>query len=175
MRPSDERGAVRLKRPESYFDMLAVILTPLGAFFALLGILGRFVPLPMRGGESWVFLPAGLALLAAGGLCALLARARRRRTARLRAEGRAVPGRVVSVKEHVWVNWNTGSLAPRRRSPWTVRCEYLWEGEPYFTASALLWDRPRESGRRPAVYVDPQNPRRAWVDPESLEYERTMR
>ena len=163
------------KRPQSYLDMLAMIVTPLGALFVLLGLLGQFVPLPMRGGESWMFLPAGLALLAAGGLCALCSRVRRRRSARLRSEGRAVPGRVVSVKEHVWVNWNTGSLAPRRRSPWSAECEYQWEGQTRTVRTSLLWDRPREGGRRPAVYVDPQHPRRAWVDPASLEYERTMR
>ena len=141
-------------RPNSRAELCAWVLGLMGAFFLLFG---------------GAFLPIGAALLAAGGGCALACLARRRSQARLRREGTAVSGTVRSVRHHIFVTWNTQSFVnvPGRNSPWSAVCGYTWGGRDYTVAAGLLWGEPQE-GAEVLVWLDPDRPGRAFVDPDSV-------
>ena len=160
---------MNLKKPAGNLEIVTLVLDCLGICFLLLGLLGTAVPIPMRSGESWMFAVMGLVLLFAAFPCLLLVRARARRNHELRRLGRPVPGRVIRVRHHIWTS--LGSRGLRRRHPWTVLCEYRWEGQTYTAGSIFLWERPLETGQAPKIFLDQDNPRRAFVDPDSLKYE----
>ena len=159
-----------MKEPKSVWEILAPILLILGALFALLGALGLAgISIPMRSGLQEDFFLIGAGLLAAGGLCALAAWGKRRRQTWLRENGRAVPGEVTAVRHHTTINY--GAVKGRRRSPWSVECRYTWDGQTYTARTPLLWEKPAKGGQRPLVYLDPERPRRAAVDPDSVRME----
>ncbi len=162
-----------MKPPRFFRTFPAVVLLALGTVFTLLGALGvSAVPIPMRSGEAWMFLPIGLVLLAAGVVLALSVRRTKRLQVRLRAEGVPVPGRVTAIRYHRYTSYGTDpDFVAYKRSPWTVSCEYQWEGQTYTVRSSLLWQRPCAEGQQPAVYVDPNHPKKAFLDPGSLQYE----
>ena len=56
-----------MRRPNSYWELLTLVLAALGGLFLLLGLWGSAFSLPMRGGEAWMFAPLGLWLLSAAG------------------------------------------------------------------------------------------------------------
>lgn len=160
-----------MKPPKSYEALLAFILLILGGVFTLLGLAGNILSIPMRSGDTQDFALWGLPLLVFGAGLLLWTRRRERGWDRLRAEGRAVPGKLVpEATRHHWYT-SFGSDGLRKRSPWTVLCIYQWEGRTYSVRSQFLWQKPWETGQQPTVYLDPLNPKRAWVDPDSLQYE----
>ena len=139
-------------RPNSRAELCAWVLGLMGAFFLLFGGAVLLWDIPVGGaGPDWAFLPIGAALLAAGGGCALACLARRRSQARLRREGTAVSGTVRSV----------------RNSPWSAVCGYTWGGRDYTVSTGLLWGEPQE-GAEVLVWLDPDRPGRAFVDPDSV-------
>lgn len=162
-----------MKPPRFACTIVAAVLLALGAVFTLLGALGAFaVPIPTRSGEAWMFLPPGLILLAAGVVLVLSLGRTKRLQARLRAEGVPVPGRVTAIRHHKYTSYGTDpDFVGYKRSPWTVSCEYQWEGQTYTVRSALLWDKPRAGDQQPTVYLDPNHPKQSFLDPESLQYE----
>ena len=160
-----------MKPPKSYESLLAVILLILGGVFTLLGLAAEVLPLPMRGGEPQDFALWGLSLLLFGAGLLWYARRRERVWARLRTEGRAVQGKLVpeATRRHWYTGWGSDGL--RKRNPWTVMCIYRWEERTYSVRSQFLWCKPGDFEQRPTVYLDPLDPRRAWIDPETLAYE----
>lgn len=160
-----------MKPPKSYESLLAVILLILGGVFTLLGLAAEVLPLPMRGGEPRGFALWGLPLLLFGAGLLWYARRRERLWARLRTEGRAVQGKLVpeATRRHWYTSWGSSGL--RKRNPWTVMCIYRWEERTYCVRSQFLWRKPGGFEQRPTVYLDPLDPRRAWIDPETLVYE----
>ena len=160
-----------MKPPKSYEALLAFLLLLLGGIFTLLGLIGAVLTLPMRSGDAQDFALWGLPLLLFG--AGLLWYARRRECvwSRLRTEGRAVPGQLVpqATRRHWYTSWGRDGL--RKRNPWTVMCIYHWEGRTYSVRSQFLWREPSQTGQSPTVYLDPLNPQRAWMDPETLIYE----
>ena len=152
-----------MKRPDSISALTAAVLGLLGAAFGLLGLAGV---------ERDSFLP--LALLSLGTALAFRLRAlalRRRRDA-LRARGVRVEGRVAEARWYWWCPWGF-QLSPtdgRSSSPWAAVCRYRWAGEEFTCVSGLLWRRPLP-GSRVAVWLDPERPRRAWPDPDTLTLE----
>ena len=161
-----------MRRPASYWEMLTLVLAALGGLFLLLGLWGSAVSMPMRGGSAWLFVPQGLWLLSAAGLCAALAAWQGLVRSRLLRGGTPVRGTVLSVKHHTLVTWNTSSLTsfPGKNSPWTLRCRYTWEGRDYTVTTPFLWNKPREGVQEPVIYLDPRHPRRAAVDVDSLTF-----
>ena len=161
-----------MRRPNSYWELLTLILAVLGGLFLLLGLWGSVSSLPMRGGDAWMFAPLGLWLLSDAGLCAVLAAWRNLIRSRLLRSGTPVRGQVLSVKHHILVTWNTASCTnfPGKNSPWTLRCRYTWEGRDYTVTTPFLWDRPKAGLQAPVIYVDPRRPRRAAVDVDSLTF-----
>lgn len=159
-----------MKRPNSLFSVWAQALVVLGAVFCILGFASFVRPIPMRSGEAWMFLFAGLPLLLCGGVCALLAQRKRSVNARLRAEGVPVSGRVRSVKHHRFAAVKTIDFRSRRgrTSHWSVLCEYTWEGRTYTVRSGLLWSKPGDGEQHPVIYLDPQHPKNAFVAPDSI-------
>ena len=141
-----------MKPPKSYESLLAFILLILGGVFTLLGLAAEVLPLPMRGGEPRDFALWGLPLLLFGAGLLWYARRRERLWAR-----------------HWYTSWGSGGL--RKRNPWTVMCIYRWEERTYCVRSQFLWRKPGGFEQRPTVYLDPLDPRRAWIDPETLAYE----
>ena len=158
-----------LKRPASRLEIVSLVLGGLGLFFVLLYGLGLVVSIPMRDGEPWMFGAAGFLLLFSAFFCVIIARRQGRQREDLRAGGWPVQGRIVGMTCHTSVNYGC------RRHPWTVLCEYRYEGQTYTVRSTFLWDRPRESGQTPKAFLDQSRPQRAWVDPGSLQYERKTR
>lgn len=156
-----------MKAPKSYPSLLALLFLILGGVFSLLGLL----PLPMRSGSARRFLIGGLPLLLAGILLLWYARKTERSWERLRAEGQSVPGQMApeATRFHWYTHWGSDGL--RKRSPWTVLCVYCWEGRIYSVRSQFLWRQPRQIGQHPTVYLDSRNPKRAWIDPDTLAYE----
>ncbi len=161
-----------MRPPDSCAGLTALVLGALGAAFTLLGLVGEAAAIPMRGGQASDFLPFGLILLAAGGVCLCADRRKKAARARLLAEGRPVTGRIADVRHHLLINYNIQPFTalPRRNSPWTALCKYQWEGQTYLIRSPLLWSRPRE-GARVTVYLDPRRPKRAAVDLDSVPIE----
>ena len=159
-----------MERPNTISGLCVILFGMLGAAFTILGLLFWVMAVPIRGGPSWAFLPVGLL---AWLLCLAFSAASRRREARrarLRAEGVAVPGEILSVDRLAWINWNPSTLWnwPGGHSPWRLRCAYRYGGERYQVKSDLLWREPVRSGWRPTVYLDPGNPRRAVVDLDTV-------
>ena len=157
-------------RPNSRAELCAWVLGLMGAFFLLFGGAALLWDIPVGGaGPDWAFLPIGAALLVAGGGCALACLARRRSQARLRREGTVVSGTVRSVRHHIFVTWNTQSFVnvPGRNSPWSAVCGYTWGGRDYTVSTGLLWGEPQE-GAEVLVWLDPDRPGRAFVDPDSV-------
>lgn len=159
----------RKSGPESQVDIAALVLLTLSALFSLLGLLGCAIPLPMKDGEAQAFLPVGLALLTAGGACALWAGHRKAKRARLLAEGQPVPGEILEIRHHIFITWNDGGAfcAPGKNSPWSLLCRYVWEDRAYTVRSPLLWQEPVRSGLV-IIYLDPERPGRAAVDLDSV-------
>lgn len=154
-----------MKRPNSFPALWALLLSLIGGGLFLFGLVYTVFSLPMRSGSSWAILLTGGAFLIAGGACALLARRRSRQQTRLREHGTAVPGRSVRVKRHSFVTWNE---TPGSRSPWSVWCEYDYEGRAYTVRSGFFWTKPSEYDQHPLVYLDPERPQRAVLDPDSI-------
>lgn len=162
-----------MRPPRCYEALLGWILLILGGVFTLLGLIGEAVSMPVRNGKAGDFALWGLPLLLFGAGLLWYARRRERGWARLRTEGRAVPGRLIpeGTRRHWYVSFGSDGLY--KRSPWSVMCVYRWEGRTYSVRSQFLWQKPRDGEQRPTVYLDPLDPRRAWVDPETLEYDKT--
>lgn len=160
-----------MKRPDGYPDIIALVFAWLGIAFTLLGLIGLAIPYPMRSGERWMFGVMGVALILAAVPFILTARRQRRLREELRRLGWPVRGRVVSVKCHDFVHWTSGGF--NILSPWTVLCEYQYEGQSYTVRSTFLWDKP--VGKTVKIFLDQLHPERAWVDPKSLQYKLTLR
>ena len=158
-----------MRPPDTYAGLLALVLGALGAVFTLLGLVGEAVAIPMRGGQASDFLPFGLTFLLAGGVCLCADRRKKAARARLLAEGRRVEGRIIAVKHHLFVTFNTRDFInfPGRHSPWTILCAYTWAGQHYAVRSPFLWQEPIE-GKPVDIYLDPARPKRAAVDPDSV-------
>ena len=56
---------------------------------------------------------------------------------------------------------------PGRNSPWSAVCGYTWGGRDYTVSTGLLWGEPQE-GAEVLVWLDPDRPGRAFVDPDSV-------
>ena len=161
-----------MRPPSSFSALFAQIFIPIGIFFALLGLIGTLISFPMKNGEPWVFLPIGVFLFLLGFICALDAVWSKSRRTRLLTQGQAVQGTIISVKHHVFVNWNINSFTtiPGKNSPWSLRCWYTWQGRDFTIRSPLLWHCPCK-GQSPTIYVNPQRPSQAVVDSDSIRYE----
>ena len=160
-----------MRPPDSRSALCAVVFGFLGAAFLILGVVFGGLGLPVRGASSgWAFLPIGGVCLLIGLVCALAVRRRHRRERRLQSAGVAVPGTIVQVHHHIFINWNLEhfSSRPGRNSPWSVRCTYEYEGRTYGMNSGLLWREPAPGFQHPTVYVDPGCPKRAFVDRDTI-------
>ena len=158
--------------PRSMAGLLTVLLTGMGAVFALIGAVFVGLGVPVKGGSPWFFVTLGLVLLGAGGVCALVQSRQRREQKRLRTEGVPLPGRVLEVQRHPFITWNVDNFVtlPGQHSPWTLRCAYTLDGREYTVSSGFLWQEPLADSPGLTVYADPARPRRAWVDPDTLRY-----
>lgn len=156
-----------LRRPASRLEMVVIVLDALAAVFLLLFGLLKLFTIPMRGGEPWMFGVTGLLLLFAAIPCTVIARRQGRRRKWLRRSGFPAQGRVIKVTCHRCVNYGN------QRHPWTVLCQYRYEGETYMVRSTFLWEEPAGSAAK--IFLDQERPGRAWVDPESLQYEMRSR
>ena len=157
--------------PEFLSKLLALVLGGIGAAFVLLGGLFTWMDLPVRGGGGWTFSTLGLFLLVAAGLCLVWYRRRKALCRRLQERGVRVESIGCSVEKWVWITWNVRSLTniPGENSPWVVRCRYIWGGKTYTVTSGLLWTQPAPV-QYPVIYVDPEHPRRAYLDPDTLSF-----
>ena len=155
-----------LRRPASRLEIVTIVLSALAVFFALLFGLGYVIAIPMRSGEPWMLGVTGLLLLFAAMPCLWIAQLQGRRREWLRRGGFPVQGRVVNSTCHVTVSY--GSVGTRKRHPWTVLCEYRYEGRTYTARSTFLWDEP--AGSTAKIFLDRDRPGQAWVDPRSLEH-----
>ena len=160
------------RTPGSMAGLLAVVLTGMGAVFALIGAAFLGLGVPVKGGSPWFFAALGLVLLGAGGACALVRSRQRREQRRLRSEGVPLPGRVLEIQRHPFITWNVDNFVtlPGQHAPWTLRCGYTLDGREYIVSSGLLWQEPLAHSPGLTVYADPTRPRRAWVDPDTLRY-----
>lgn len=158
-----------MKAPRTYEALLGWILLILGGVFTLIGLAGTALSLPMKSGDAWEFALFGLPLLLFGAGLLLYARKKERDWDYLRTEGRALRGELVpeATRCHWYVSFGSDGL--HKRHPWSVMCIYRWENRTYSVRSEFLWRKPGETNQRPTVYIDLLDPRRAWVDPESLE------
>lgn len=158
--------------PSSFSGLFSRILIPMGIFFSLLGLIGALMSFPMKNGEAWFFFPIGIILLFLGCVCALFTVWSKGYRNRLLSQGQAVQGTIISVRHYMFINWNITSLTtiPGKNAPWLMKCHYTWEGEDYAVRSPLLWNRPCE-GQFPTIYIDPDRPNLAVVDPDSIRYE----
>ena len=96
-----------MRPPNSISALCAMTFGLLGAAFVVIGTLYGCLGVSIRGAASaWGFLPIGVVCLLIGLVCALAVRRRRRREGRLRSAGIAVPGTIVQVRHHVFINWN---------------------------------------------------------------------
>lgn len=160
------------RAPRSMAGLLTVLLTGMGAVFALIGAAFVGLGVSVKGGSPWFFVTLGLVLLGAGGVCALVQSRQRREQKRLRTEGVPLPGRVLEVQRHPFITWNVDNFVtlPGQHSPWTLRCAYTLDGREYTVSSGFLWQEPLADSPGLTVYADPARPRRAWVDPDTLRY-----
>ena len=152
------------RRPASRLEIVIIVLDALSVTFLLIGGSGMLITIPMRHGEPGFFALIGLSLLLAAIPCTGIAQLQGRRREWLRCSGFPVQGRVVRVTHHPSVSYGN------QRHPWTVLCEYRYEGRTYTARSTFLWDKPEKQTAR--VYLDQQRPGQAWVDPKSLEYDK---
>ena len=157
---------------KSVSGLCALLFGLIGGAFVLMGAVFGLLKVPVRGAvhSGWAFVPLGLAGLLLALACAGLACRRHRREASLRAAGVPVAGAVVQVRKYWWINWNTDSFVnwPGKCSPWVVRCSYEYQGQTYQVNSCLLWREPAPGEQRPVVYVDPNCPRLAFVDADTI-------
>ena len=151
-----------LRRPASRLELVTIVLSGLSFVFLLIFGLGCIITIPMRSGEPWMLGVIGLLLLFAAIPCTLIAQLQGRRREWLRCGGFPVQGRVVKVRRHLSVNYGS------QRHPWTVLCQYRYEGQTYTVRSTFLWTQP--AGQKVKIFLDPERPGQAWVDPKSLEY-----
>ncbi len=137
---------------KSVSGLCALLFGLIGGAFVLMGAVFGLLKVPVRGAvhSGWAFVPLGLACL--------------------RAAGIPVAGAVVQVRKYWWINWNTDSFVnwPGKCSPWVARCSYEYQGQTYQVNSCLLWREPAPGEQRPVVYVDPNCPRLAFVDADTL-------
>ncbi len=161
-----------LRRPASRLEIVTIVLVALSVVFLLIGGLGMVVTIPMKSGEPWMLGLSGLALMFVAMPCMLIIHWQGRRREQLRCGGFPVPGRVVKMTCHISVSYGSGA-GVRKRHPWTVWCEYRYEGQTYTVRSTFLWDEP--AGTTAKVFLDQLHPERAWVDPKSLQYKLTLR
>ena len=152
-----------LRRPASRLEIVTIVLTALAVVFLVLFGLMYVIAIPMRSGEPWMFGLTALLLMFAAMPCMLVTNFQGRRREYLRCGGFPVQGQVREVTYHRFVNYGN------QRHPWTVLCEYKYEGRTYAVRSTFLWREP--VGAAAKVYLDQERPGQAWVDPESLEYE----
>ena len=160
-----------MRPPDSISALCAMTFGLLGAAFVVIGALFGCLGVSIRGAaSSWAFLPIGVVCLLIGLVCALAVRRRRRRERWLQSAGVAVPGTIVQVHHHIFINWNLEHFSswPGRNSPWSVRCTYEYEGRTNGVDSGLLWKEPAPGHQHPTVYVDPTRPKRAWVDLDTV-------
>ena len=159
-----------MRPPRCYEALLGFLFLVMGGVFSLLGLVDFFLSIPMRSGDAHVFLVGGLPMLLAGGFLLWKARQMERTWERLRTEGRAVSGELVpeATRHHWYTGWGSDGL--HKRHPWTVLCIYRWEGRTYSVRSQFLWQEPAAGRQHPTVWLDPMAPKRAWVDPGSLQY-----
>ena len=145
-----------MKNPKTMEGLLAMLLLVLGGVFAVCGglvLLGVMTPSarsqiqdPVVLGSVFAALGAGMAAVG-GALCAA-ARAKRRRDARIFAEGQRSNATVERVRLQGFVRWN-------RRSPYRIGYVYAFEGQERHAQSNLLWEKPAVSaGDRIEIYVD---------------------
>lgn len=160
-----------LRRPASRLEIVTIVLSALAAVFGLIFGLTHIIAIPMRGGEPWMLGVTGLLLLFAALLCTLIVQLQGRRREWLRCSGFPVQGRVVRTTCHVTVSY--GTVGARKRRPWTVLCEYQYEGQTYTVRSTFLWDEP--VGQTAKIFLDQDRPQQAWVDPSSLQYQIKLR
>lgn len=161
-----------MRQPPKFFSqLLALVLGGIGAAFVLLGVLFAWLDLPVRGGGGWSFFTLGVVLLVCAGVCLLWYAGRRARIRRLRAGGVTVESVGCSVDRRVWITWNVRGFTnlPGQNCPWTVRASYVWNGKTYTVTSPLLWAQPAPV-QYPVIYVDPEHPRRAYLDPDTLSF-----
>ena len=160
-----------MRPPDSISSLCALTFGLLGAAFVVIGTLYGCLGVSIRGASSsWAFLPIGVACLLLGLVCALAVRLRRRRERRLQSTGVAVPGTVIQVRHHIFINWNLEHFSswPGRNSPWSIRCTYEYEGRTYGVDSGLLWHEPAPGLHHPTVYLDSKRPGRAYVDLDTV-------
>ena len=160
-----------LRRPASRLEIATVVLSALAVVFGLIFGLVHIIAIPMRGGEPWMLGVTGLLLLFAAIPCTWIAQFQGRRREWLRCGGFPVQGRVVKTTCHITVSY--GSVGARKRHPWTVLCQYQYEGQTYTVHSTFLWDEP--VGQSAKIFLDQERPGQAWVDPSSLEYKMKLR
>lgn len=153
---------MNLRRPASRLEIVTIVLDALAVFFMLIFGVGHVIAILMHSGEPWMLGVTGLLLLFAAMPCMLIAQFQGRRREWLRCSGFPVQGQVVRVTRHPSVSYGN------QRHPWTVLCEYRYEGQTYTVRSTFLWDKPEKQTAR--VYLDQQRPAQAWVDPRSLEH-----
>ena len=160
-----------MRPPDSRSALCAVVFAFLGAAFLILGVIFGGLGLPVRGASSgWAFLPIGVVCLLIALVCALAVRRRRGRERRLQSAGIAMPGTIVQVRHHIFINWNLEHFSswPGRNSPWSIRCTYEYEGRTYGVDSGLLWHEPAPGLHHPTVYLDSKRPGRAYVDLDTV-------
>ena len=158
------------RRPASRLEIVTMVLSALAVFFSVFFGLGYVIAIPMRSGEPWMLGVTGLLLLFAAIPCMWIVQLQGRRREWLRCSGFPVQGRVLKTTCHVSVS--CGAVGARKRHPWTVLCQYQYEGQTYTVRSTFLWDEP--AGSTAKIFLDQDRPGQAWVDPESLKYEASM-
>ena len=150
-----------MKRPDCKSALFAVIFGVIGGVFLAVGLV--LLSAGKGGLSALIFFEIGVLFLMAFGFCLMYADLLRRQWDKLRWKGTAVEGRVAETVRHTALHW-------MGQFPWSVLCTYQWEGKEYTVRSCLLWTQPRSAGTV-TVKLDPQKPRRAWVDTESMRVE----
>ena len=153
---------MNLHRPASRLEIVNIVLDALALFFLVFFGLGYAAAIPMKSGEPWMLGVTALLLFFAAFPCTVISQLQGRRREWLRCGGFPVQGRVVQVTHHRFVSYGN------QRHPWTVLCEYSYEGQTYTARSTFLWDEP--AGSTAKIFLDRDRPGQAWVDPRSLEH-----
>jgi hypothetical protein len=124
--------------------------------------LERWFVVALLGGFAGLFLLIGIGFL-------FVVRLSGRRIARLKGTGHKVPGRIVDVRQNLFVRINLGN-------PWKIAVDYEVNGVSFHTNSLFISKdpRPQLAGRSHIdVWVDPRDPENAWVDTYFLDLHRT--
>ena len=158
---------MNLRRPASRLEIVNIVLDALALFFLVFFGLGYAAAIPMKSGEPWMLGVTALLLFFAAFPCTVISQLQGRRREWLRCGGFPVQGRVVQVTHHRFVSYGN------QRHPWTVLCEYRYEGQTYTVRSTFLWDEP--VGSTAKIFLDQERPGQAWVDPRSLQNEIKLR